>query len=146
MNKTELAMLLARERVKAQAELLAQVEGSNPRLAEILKGASLYDHALQESLKQIEGAKPPRKNGNHSCWYCHEDRYFPKTIDSDHHPYFLCMGCGATAMDSELHPYHKALYLPYRKLANEVARLVGDARKAKLPPGYYQHILPERCK
>ena len=146
MNKTELAILLARERVKAQAELLASAGNHSAELASILKGANLYDHALQESLKQLEGAKPLHKDGNHSCWYCGEDRYFPQTICSDHHPYYLCMGCGATAMDSELHPYHKALYLPYKKLAGEVSRLLGDARKAKLPPGYYQHILPERCK
>jgi len=145
MNKTELAILLARERVKAQAELLASVQDSNPELASILKGANLYDHALTESLKQLDSTKPIKSNGNQHCWYCGEDRLHPSILGDTYHPYKLCLGCGATSTDNELHPYHKALYLPYRKLANEVARLVGDARKAKLPLGYYQKALPERC-
>ena len=143
MTKTELAILLARERVKAQAELLAQAQELNPELASILKGANLYDHALQESLKQVESSKPVEKNSEHRCWYCGEERFYPHTLGDEHHPYYLCMGCGATTTDNELHPYHKALYLPYRKLANEVQRLLGDARKAKLPLGYYQKALPE---
>jgi hypothetical protein len=145
MNKTELAILLARERVKAQAELLASVQDSNPELASILKGANLYDHALQESLKQVESTKPAKKDGNHLCWYCGEDRLHPNTLGDSYHPYNLCLGCGATSTDNGFNKPRKALYLPYKKLANEVARLVGDARKAKLPLGYYQKALPERC-
>jgi len=144
MNKTELAMMLARERVKAQTELLANLGKDNPELANLLRGINLYDHALQESLKQVEATKPVKSNGNHSCWYCGEDRFYPHALGDEYQRWYLCMGCGATTTDKELHPYHAKLYLPYKKLAGEVARLLGDARKAKLPAGYYQKALPER--
>lgn len=145
MNKTQLAMLLARERVKAQAELLAQAQELNPELASILKGANLYDHALTEAIKQIEVSKPVKSNGNNRCWYCHQETISPIILGGAYKPYRLCLGCGASN-DDGAPPYHaKPLYLPYKKLAGEVARLVGDARKAKLPLGYYQKALPERC-
>lgn len=145
MNKTELAILLARERVKAQAELLAQATNYSIELAQVLKGAELYDHALQESLKQIASPLKERKsNGNH-CWYCSQAGLHPMLMGDTYHPYKLCMVCGATTTDNELHPYHHKLSLPYRKLAGEVSRLLGDARRAKLPLGIHQLRIPERC-
>jgi hypothetical protein len=145
MTKTELAMLLARERVKAQAELLAQAPDLNPELAAMLKGANLYDHALTEAMAQIQAVKAPVRDHD-TCWFCGERNFYPTAFDIDCHPFYLCMSCGATTMATERYPVKaKRLALPYRKLANEVARLVGDARKARLPAGYCQNALPERC-
>ena len=145
MNKTELAILLARERVKAQAELLAQSSNFSAELAQVLKGAELYDHALTESLKQLNTTRHNGQNHQELCWYCNEQNYHPMWLGNGH-PFKLCMSCGATATYSELHPAkHTPLYQPYRKLAGEVSRLLGDARRAKLPPGYHQLRIPERC-
>jgi len=145
MNKTELAILLARERVKAQAELLAQSGNHEAELAQVLKGAELYDHALTEAVKQVKqlGATAPT-NGNH-CWYCSSEGLHPMVMGDVYHPYKLCLYCGATSTLNELHPYHAKLYTPYKKLAGEVARLLGDARRAKLPLGVHQLRIPERC-
>lgn len=146
MNKTDLTILLARERVKAQTELLGATAPNSPELANLLRGINLYDHALTEAVKQVEDSNPrPKTNGN-QCWYCGEQGYHPTILGGGYHPYKLCMVCGATTTDNELHPYHAKLYLPYKKLAQEVGRLLGDARHAKLPPGVYQKSLPVRCK
>ena len=146
MNKTDLTILLARERVKAQTELLSKMSNGNPELANLVRGINLYDHALTEAVKQIGVATPKKSNGNHSCWFCGKDGHQPTMLGGSYHPYMLCMICGATTTDNELHPYHAKLYLPYKKLAQEVGRLLGDARRAKLPPGVYQKSLPVRCQ
>ena len=145
MNKTDLTLMLARERVKAQTELLAQMSNNSPDLANLVRGINLYDHALTEAAAQVDQAAKPNPGNGQNCWFCDRQGYQPTTLGGLYHPYKLCMVCGATTTDNELHPYHTKLYLPYRKLANEVSRLLGDARHAKLPPGIYQQALPVRC-
>jgi len=146
VNKTDLTLMLARERVKAQTELLSKMSNGNPELANLVRGINLYDHALTEAVAQVDQTTKPKPTNGHQCWYCGKDGHQPTVLGDMCHPYHLCMVCGATTTDNELHPVHVKLYLPYRKLANEVGRLLGDARRAKLPPGVYQNALPVRCK
>jgi len=145
MNKTELAIMLARERAKGQLEALGSTALATEKGRGLTTGLELYDKMLQDALAQIDQSKKPVIASEARCWYCSSQGYHPNAFGDTYHPYKLCMYCGATATDNELHPYHKKLSLPYRKLAAQVSRLLGDARRVKLPLGYYQKRLPERC-
>ena len=143
MNKTQLAIMLTQERLKGQLDVLGNANLATERGIGLVKGIETYNKVLEESLAQVSQVKK-LSTAKDNCWYCHGLGYSTHPLNNGGHPYHLCMICGATAMVKERYPVkHKPLYQPFAKLGREVMRLLGDARKSKLPAGYRQLSLPQ---
>ena len=143
MNKTELAILLTQERLKGQLEALGSAALATERGLGLATGIEIYNKALAESMAQVKQVKEVSSRKD-ECWYCGGLGYSTRPLSNGGHPYYLCMMCGATAMVKERYPVkHKRQYLPFAKLGRDVARLIGDARKSRLPAGYRQLSLPQ---